>query len=184
VEPAAEGLDVQVLNFDDRLELRNRSDRTVTVLGYREEPYARLLPDGTVQVNRRSPSTYLNEDRFAEVELPASADAKAAPEWETLDRSGRFDWHDHRMHWMGKDLPPQVKDEGKRTKVFDWVVPIAVAGRAGEVRGDLFWVPDAGGDAPSVAPFVLGGAALAGLGLVLFVRRRRRSAATAREEAW
>ena len=113
VDPASEGLSVQVLNFDDRLELRNDSGRMVTIMGYGGEPYARLLADGTVQVNRRSPASYLNEDRFADAEVPQSADSDAAPVWRTLDGSGRFDWHDHRAHWMGKNLPPQVEGRGR-----------------------------------------------------------------------
>jgi len=184
VEPAVDRLSVQVLNFDDRLELRNDSGRTVTIVGYDDEPYARLLADGTVQLNRRSPATYLNEDRFADAEVPGSADSEAAPLWRTLDGSGRFEWHDHRMHWMGKGLPPQVRDADERTKVFDWKVPIAVAGRGGEIRGDLFWVPDAGGGTPLAAPLALGGVVLGGTLLVLFVRRRRRAAEGPAKEAW
>jgi hypothetical protein len=184
VEPAVDRLSVQVLNFDDRLELRNDSGRTVTVMGYDDEPYARLLADGTVQLNRRSPATYLNEDRFANAEVPDSADSGAPPVWRDVDGSSRFEWHDHRMHWMGKGLPPQVKDEDERTKVFDWNVPIAVAGRGGEIRGDLFWVPDAGGGTPLAAPLVLGGVVLGGTLLVFLVRRRRRAAEAPAKEAW
>ena len=184
ITPAAEGLSVDVLNFDDRLELRNDSGRTIVVVGYRDEPYARILADGTVQVNARSPATYLNDDRFADVDVPARADPAAPPEWETRDRSGRFEWHDHRAHWMGKELPPQVKDEGERTKVFDWRVPLEVGGQAGAIRGDLFWVPDAGGEGfPLAAALSLGAVGLAGGALVLFVRRRRRAGAGG-GEAW
>ena len=185
VAPETEGVDVQVLNFDDRLELRNVSGRTVTILGYGGEPYARLLADGSVQVNRRSPSTYLNEERLGGAEVPESASAKADPVWRTLDGSGRFDWHDHRAHWMSKALPPQVKDEDVRTKVFDWNVPISVAGEKGSIRGDLFWVPDAGGGLPLAAALALTAVALGGVALVAFVRRRRRaSPADGAGEAW
>ncbi len=80
VTPALRGVDVDVVNYDDSLEIRNRSGRDVIVVGYRDEPYLRISADGTVAVNRRSPTGYLNDDRFAEgVEVPKSADPKAPP---------------------------------------------------------------------------------------------------------
>ena len=65
ISPPVEGLDAEILNFDDRIELRNTGGETIVVEGYRGEPYLRFEPDGTVAVNQRSPATYLNEDRFA-----------------------------------------------------------------------------------------------------------------------
>ena len=53
---AIPGLAAEVLGGDDRIELRNEGDSVVVVEGYRDEPYLRFLPDGTVQVNRRSPA--------------------------------------------------------------------------------------------------------------------------------
>ena len=47
---------------------------------------------------------------------------------------------DHRIHWMSPVVPPQVKDQEKRTKIFDWQVPIEVGSRRGAVAGELFWV--------------------------------------------
>lgn len=178
---------IAVLDRDDRIELRNTGDRTIVVEGYNGEPYVRLLGNGTVEVNTRSPALYLNEDRFAEVETPALADADAAPDWRVDNRAGRFDWHDHRIHWMARSRPEKVVDAGERTKVFDWEVPVRVDGRKGAITGSLLWVGEQ--DFPLLWG-ILGVVALAlgGLALVVVVRRRRaRGGATPSEapgEAW
>lgn len=174
VTPADAELGIEVLDRDDRLALRNASGETVVVEGYNGEPYARLLSDGTVEVNVRSPAHYLNEDRFADVAVPDRADENAPPLWKRVDRSGRFEWHDHRIHWMGADRPPAVRDPERRAKVFDWEVPLRVGGRPGTVAGTLTWVgrPDDG--FPVAAALALGGVLVGGIVLVAVVRRRRR----------
>ena len=177
IAPALDGVQAAVVNYDDSLELRNRSGRTVVVEGYRGEPYVRIAADGTVAVNRRSPTYYLNDDRFAEgVEVPPGATPRATPDWREVDRTGRYTWHDHRIHWMARTLPPQVKDEGRRTKIFDWKVPLTAGSRQATIHGRLTWVGEEGGGFPLAAGLALGGAALAGLALVVIVRRRRRGA--------
>src|SRR5690349_21253906 len=85
-----EGLDVEVVNYDDSLELTNDTGETVVVEGYEGEPYVRIDPDGQVSVNTRSPAYYLNDDRYGDVEVPASADPEAEPEWEPVDSTGRY----------------------------------------------------------------------------------------------
>ncbi|MEA2284047.1 MAG: hypothetical protein QOJ21_90 [Solirubrobacteraceae bacterium] len=186
VTPKVSGVRLQVLNLDDRLELQNTSGRPVVVQGYNGEPYARILGDGTVQVNRRSPAYYLNDDRFGNVKVPAAARAGAAPQWQLVDRAGRFEWHDHRIHWMSKVPPKQVTDTSKRTKVFDWRVPLQVGSARGAVAGTLFWQPKPGGGPPVAAFAGLGAIALLGLGAVLVVRRRRAGEGVPRTEleAW
>ena len=44
----------------------------------------------------------------ARCEVPESADSKGAPRWEEVGKTGRFEWHDHRMHWMGAGDPPNL----------------------------------------------------------------------------
>lgn len=189
IRPAPPGLSAQILNYDDRVELVNESDEMVTVKGYEGEPYVRLWPDGRVEVNQRSPATYLNEDRFAQVTVPPEAGPDATPDWELVGRTGRFEWHDHRVHWMSEGTrPPQITDEKARTKIFDWRVPVTVGGRGGAITGELLWVGLPGGGFPLAAALSLIAVAAAGLGAVLVVRRRRRRTAAARvgsgREAW
>src|SRR3954447_3690754 len=148
VVPKVPGLRLQVLNLDDRLELQNTTGRTVTIQGYQGEPYARLLGDGTVEVNHNSPAFYLNDARTSTGTVPANAKPGATPDWQVVDRAGRFQWHDHRIHWMSAIAPQQVKDKTKRTKVFDWKVPVQVGSAKGSVDGTLFWAGTGGGGAP------------------------------------
>jgi hypothetical protein len=173
VTPNVPGVSFEVLDYDSYMQLVDRGGHAVTIYGYEGEPYARILPSGTVQVNRRSPATYLNDSRFAEVTVPPIANAKAAPLWKTVDNSGTFVWHDHRMHYMSPATPPQVTDKGRKTKIFDYEIPLRIDGRRGDIQGTLFWVGSAN---TSKLPFVLAGVAivLGGAALVLVVRRRRR----------
>lgn len=183
IAPALRGLDARVLNYDDRIQLDYEGEETLVVEGYRKEPYLRFRPDGRVEVNRRSPAAFLNEDRFAQIDVPGAADHRAPPEWEVVARNGRFDWHDHRIHWMSEGtLPPQIEDESRRTTVFDWRIPMASAGNAVAVRGTLTWLGRDEGGFPVAAVLSLGAAVAGGVVVVVLVRRRRGRAPVG--EAW
>ena len=173
ITPSAPGLSLEVLEFADRLLLTNHTGKTVTIYGYQGEPYARVLVDGTAEQNANSPATYLNTSFYGNVTVPASANPSAPPHWVVVDRTGQFEWHDHRIHWMSPLTPPQVKNKSERTLIFDWQVPIRVGTTGGTVNGQLFWTPE--NSHASMAVIVLGVAiVLLGLLFVLSVRRRRR----------
>ena len=184
IRPQVPGVTIEVLNYDDRLLMINRTGKTVAITGYEREPYARLRQDGTVEVNRRSPTHYLNEERYGGTPVPTSADPKAPPQWETVSRTGRFEWHDHRIHWMSKDtVPPQVKNEDKRTKVFDWRVPIRVGSQPAALTGELHWQPVTASGVPTAAIVVLAMLVIVTFVLFLIARRRRATAGRPRQ-AW
>jgi hypothetical protein len=168
----ARGLQMSVKNFDDNIELINRTGEVVLVRGYDGEPYVRFDPDGLVSVNLNSPAYYLNEDRLGNVSLPDRADSGAAPDWEEVDDSGTWFWHDHRSHYMSEGIPPQVADKSVVTKIFDYTIPMSVGGAPVEARGTLTWV---GSDSSvPVLPFVLlGFLVIVSLAGAVLIRRRR-----------
>jgi hypothetical protein len=180
ISPHVPGLSIEVLEFADRLLLRNHTGKTVTIYGYDGEPYARVLANGTAEQNVRAPATYLNTNFYAQVVVPPIASSSAPPKWEVVDRTGEFEWHDHRIHWMSPVPPTRVKNQSKRTLIFDWQVPIMVGTTKGAIDGQLFWTPES--SKASLAVIVLGVViVIAGLAFVVFVRRRRARAVLAGE---
>jgi hypothetical protein len=192
VSPHVPGLQLEVLEFADRLVLRNHTGKTVTIYGYQNEPYARVLAGGVVEVNTSSPAYFLNQSFYGDVTVPSSASPTAAPHWTIIDRTGQLEWHDHRIHYMSPVTPPEVKDKSKRTLIFPWQVPIRVGSEPGVIDGQLFWVPEEGTKTPAGAIVALIVVMVAGLALVLVVRRRRArggppgdgSVRSPRKEAW
>ena len=74
-------------------------------------------------------------------------------------------------------IPPQVTNRSRRTKIFNWVVPISVGAERAAIHGELVWVPE-----EDWAPLVLfaGLAALLAIIAVIVVLVRRRGGG----EAW
>jgi hypothetical protein len=181
--PATDGVSFEILNFDDRVLLHNTSGQDIEIFGYEDEPYAQVKADGTVLVNTNSKAYYLNEDRQGQTSVPQ--DLPSEPNWKELSKSGRFEWHDHRMHWMGEGDPPQLTDKGQETVIYDnWQIPIAIAGTKGEVTGTLTWVPLDGGGLPLGAIFAFAGLIIVLSIAVIVVRRRRSEPSKEAAEAW
>lgn len=163
--PDRPGLRVRVVEAGARLELRNDTDRTVTVLGYSGEPYLQVRPDGVYE-NRRSPATYLNRTLAGESRVPADADPAAEPSWQRISDRPVARWHDQRALWRQSTLPPQVTaDPGREHRLRDWVVPVRDGETAVELRGTLDWSPP-----PDPYPWwvvvAVGGLAAGALGLL------------------
>ena len=174
VTPETSGIDARILNFDDAVLVHNTSGKDVVILDYKQKPYVELKADGTVSVNTNSEAHYLNEDRQGETAVPK--DLGSEPKWEEISKSGRYEWHDHRMHWMGAGDPPNLTDKGKETVIYDnWQIPIQVAGTAGAISGTLTWVPLDDGGLPLGAIFGFAALIIVLSIAVIIVRRRRAS---------
>jgi hypothetical protein len=156
-------LEAEIRGGDSFLEVTVAEGHTVIVEGYEGEPYLRFQPDGTVERNRLSTATYLNDDRRgAGITVPAdaqAADAETPPEWERIADGGTYAWHDHRVHWM-QDASPNV-DRGQPVGgAYDpWRVPLVVDGAKAEVQGTLIYED-------AVSPLPYAGAALLSAGLL------------------
>lgn len=170
--PPVAGIELEVIDYDADLRMTVPAGTRVDIPGYEGEPYARILADGTVQVSNRSPSAYLNTDRYGSAAVPETADVNAPPEWETVRSDGIFQWHDHRSHWMSPEPPGHLQGVTERTKVFDYEIPIEVDGQPVTIEGTLYWV---GSDSGAKLPFIAGGVIvlLAGLAAAMIARRRR-----------
>jgi hypothetical protein len=172
VSPEAAGLRVRAVEAGARLELTNHTGTTVEVLGYQNEPYLSVRPDGVYE-NVHSPAVYLNATLTGEATLPPTADPTLPPSWRQASTTPVVRWHDHRSHWMQSTPPPSVvvADPARSQRIRDWVVPLRIDGVSPlSVRGTLDWVPP-----PSSAVWwtwtVVAGLAVAFLGLVGRLRR-------------
>ncbi|MFY1690448.1 hypothetical protein [Plantactinospora sp. WMMB782] len=141
VAPALPGLRVRVLEGGARLELENRTGRTVEVLGYAGEPYLEVRPDGVYE-NTASPATYLNRTLAGDTPVPAGADPTRPPSWRRVGTEPVARWHDRRSRWLEEAPPPVVAaDPDRPHRVRDWVVPLRDGLRGMELRGTLDWLP-------------------------------------------
>lgn len=138
--PDIDGLDVHTVGLDGTIRLSWTGTGTLIVAGYEGEPYLRFDHTG-VAVNMRSPAAYLNQDRYANTQVPADADPTAEPDWRTETNATTHEWHDHRTHWMSTTLPPQAQQDPDRAHVIieRWEIPIDIDSQEATIAGDLTW---------------------------------------------
>lgn len=130
VAPATDVVDIEVLNGGEAMLLTVQPGHSALIVGYRNEPYLRITPDGEVQANLKSPTWWANKTGTGTGAIPDSADPAAEPEWSTIGTNGSAAWHDHRIHAM-----PGVTDG------TDWTVLVSVDDMPLVVRGRLTKLP-------------------------------------------
>jgi len=143
VTPAVPGLTVKVVEAGSRLELTNHSGQEVVVLGYKDEPYLRVGPEGVFQ-NRLSPATYINRTRKGQQPPDSAQNAKVGDtDWLKISSEPVARWHDHRIHWMLPSNPPQVQaNPGERQTIIpEWTVTLKRGAQTIAVKGELVWEP-------------------------------------------
>jgi hypothetical protein len=166
VSPEVPGITLKVVDLGGKLELTNTTKQDVVVLGYADEPYLRVGPRGVFE-NTRSPAVYINKSATVAGVAPKSADPTAAPRWRQVSSDQTAQWHDHRAHFMGTEVPPLVERNRDHRFVFDhWTVTMRHAGETITATGEIAWVPP-----PSPWPFVIGALVLA-VGLIVACRSK------------
>jgi hypothetical protein len=176
ISPPIPGVTVRVVELGNKLQLTNRTNIDVVILGYDDEPYLRVGPRGLYE-NLRSPATYLNRTRAGTTPVPGLAMATGAstpPRWQRVSGSHTAIWHDHRIHWMGTSPPLDVQRDADafHTVIPQWTVAFRYGTRTVAVHGRLDWVPGPSGWpwAPVVLAWFLAGVVVASS------RRGRRAA--------
>lgn len=165
MDPSVAGVEVSVVGGDSFLRIAVDPGIDVVVLGYEQEPYLHVRPDGVVEENQRSPATYLNADRYGGGTPPAGADAGLPPNWRPVSAGGSWSWHDHRAHYMSSDPPA---DGAPGMLIQSSTVPLLVDGVPVTVGVSTTWVP-----APSRLPLAIGAAAGGAAVLLALVWRSR-----------
>ncbi|WP_052664916.1 hypothetical protein [Nitriliruptor alkaliphilus] len=169
IEPAVDGLEVEVLGGDAYVQVSVPPGSTATVAGYDPsgtELYLRFLPEGTVERNEASPTRWLNDERYG-AEVPPEASAEAPPRWEVVATGGTYAWHDHRVHWMSPEPPGQLDTGADEPQLVQtWTLQLTVDDQPVEVAGELHYLPSPS-PVPPVAVLVL----VLGAGVALALRR-------------
>lgn len=136
------GIAVRPVELGNRIELVRTSADDVQILGYEGEPYLRLDADGVFE-NVNSPAHYINLDRFARQQPPASARADAEPDWVKISDGTSVRWHDHRTHWMDPTPRQDVRDDPDVERVIFPANPVdlVVDGRPVTAIVKVTWLP-------------------------------------------
>lgn len=145
ITPHNAALHAKVVGGDGFMDLRVDRGHTAEVQGYENEPWLRILADGTVEENQRSTATYLNSNRYGQAVIPPGADREAAianPAWKTIGHNGTHIWHDHRIHYMTPEIAPHLVPGTNRVLLGErpdgrWVIPATVDGSAVQIVGEL-----------------------------------------------
>lgn len=150
--PTVAGVTLRTVENNTRLQLTAAAGVHVVVLGYGDEPYLRVGPDGTFE-NRLSQSTYENRT-YTATQIGGTLAAKSLPpQWVRTGGGRILIWHDHREHNSGPN-PPEVRaDPSHRHEIGTRDVVIEVEGARHAAALTLTYLPP-----PSALPlWVLAG---------------------------
>jgi hypothetical protein len=139
VTPTVAGLMAKVDPRGEWVEVTNATGNNLTIFGYAHEPYLQITPAGLAE-NVRSVSGQLNRSLFGD--LSQIQLAQAPPVWQTRSTSNTARWHDHRIHWMSAQRPPDVQAHpGRQQLIGRWTVHMQLDTQPIDLNGTLSWLP-------------------------------------------
>ena len=143
VNPPTDAISVKVVGGDGFLSMKVQPGHEVVVQGYAGGPWLRVRSDGVVEENQLSPATFLNARRYGTTPAPSNVtnetEVNSPPQWKQVATGGEYAWHDHRIHWMSPDAPPNATRGEVLPQFNPWKVFLTVDGNPVEVRGQLVW---------------------------------------------
>jgi hypothetical protein len=143
VTPPTDAVSMKVVGGDGFLSIKVKPGHDVVVNGYSGGPWLHIRSDGVVEENQLSPATYLNAKRYGGTAVPpnvtADTETKSTPQYKQVATGGEYAWHDHRIHWMSPDDPPNATRGAVLPEYNPWKVDVVVDGQTHEVDGQLVW---------------------------------------------
>lgn len=179
IEPSGLPVDVQVVD-DDRVRFEHAGDEELILCGYEDggcEEWVRISDEGVfVDRNARSYFANLDDERYGAI----PDDAGTGPDWKLVrERPAAYTYHDHRLHWMGRSLPPNVDESDPHPQeVFESEIAFRYGDTDGVVRTRLEYVGGRTWTQRYGEQAIIGGGVAAML-LAFLVDARRRRARTA-----
>lgn len=176
IEPAGLPVDVRIVD-GDQVRFENAGDEELVICGYERdecEEWVRIDEDG-VFVDRNARSYFANLDDTEYGDVPD--DAGQEPEWKRVRKGPPFyAYHDHRVHWMGLGVPPNVDESSSEPQtVFDSDLAFRYGDTDGVVKTRLEYIGGASWLQRNGEQLVVVGGIVAMLVVFIVDARRRRS---------
>ncbi len=158
----------------ESITVQNSSATPLVVHGYSGsytyDAYLTISSKG-IYTNSRADTACLNQS--VTLATGCKGNDHAAPVWTKTKSADIYEWHDHRIHWMGAEQPPGVQSSPHDAQLIDnWAIPFTYAGKHYAFVGTLSWKP--GGRLGSYLIWIVVAVAVVALVVVQFVIRPRR----------
>lgn len=187
IEPAGLPIDVTMTSGDE-IRFENEGDDELVLCGYEAdscEEWVRLGPEG-VFVDENSKAFFSNAEDDNLGEIPEDA-GTGEPDFQRVREAPAFySYHDHRVHWMGRAVPPGVDESDSSVqKVMDGEVEFRYGDTPGVVKVRVDYVGGASWIERSGEQLLVGAGIL--VMVIVFavdaIRRRRRTRTAAEDQS-